>query len=112
MGKVDRRFVERLAEQARQELRLAQDQHEKDTEFINSVGYEKQRSRVSDLIFKRIAAFDDEKHQPPSVAPYRLIWECKHEIEDLDAPLRREAAYLTLKGRLEELNLQLAEEEK
>jgi chromosome segregation ATPase len=82
-------------------------EHEKDFLISDAAVYK--REKVAALVFDRIKTFDTTKHQPPSVEPYRVIWECQHEIEDLNSTQFFIEDYEAAQRRMAELSQQLAD---
>jgi hypothetical protein len=81
--------------------------YEKELEYLTSDAYEVKLDAITCLVFDRIIGFDTTKHQPPSVEPYRVLWECRHEIEDFQEPGRFIVEYEAAQRRMAELSSQL-----
>jgi hypothetical protein len=85
----------------------SRDRYQREVEYLASDAYEVELGALASLVFDRIIGFDTTKHQPPSVEPYRVLWECRHEIEDFQEPGRFVVEYEAAQRRMAELSSQL-----
>jgi len=97
---VDSAFLESAIDETRKKIRELGPRYEE----AKSVPFDREPF-VKNLV-SLIENFDDKGHQPPSVEPYRLIWECKRIASEMRGPsVVRE--YEDAKSRLAVLSGQL-----
>jgi hypothetical protein len=111
IAKQNERMAEETLDAKRRRMADISENYEAAREDIDSGKHVERGRVVAAEIFAKLLAFDSNKYQPPSVEPYRLIWECQQGIRELTRTLDVVEEYEGLKSAVAEISQSLAPRE-